>query len=51
MTVASRRGEYRANPLADDRVFARLHHPDADDQLLPRARTDLDARLALAQLS
>ena len=31
----SRRGKDRANPLANDCVFARLHHPDADDQLLP----------------
>ena len=53
-SVSSRRRGYArrgsADALADDRVLAGLHHPDADHQLPCRPGADLDAGLALAEL-
>ena len=49
-TKRSRPGEDLADATADDRVFAGLHHPDADRQGVPRARGHLDTGLALAEL-
>src|SRR5688572_19760418 len=41
--------EHLAKPLGDDLLLARLHHPHADQQFLPRAHAD--GRRALAQLA